>query len=123
MIRLSIAALLLAVFANVISNILFKRGMQDARGETVRETVFAALTSGAIWAGFLCAGVLLVSYLFAIRTLPLGASYATVTALTIAILTAWGIVTGTEPADPVRLAGIGAIVFGFVLVTVSLGRA
>ena len=75
-----------------------------------------------IWLGFLCAGVLLVSYLFAIRTLPLGASYATVTAMTIAILTAWGIFSGSEPADPLRLAGIGAIMIGFVLVTVSLGR-
>lgn len=116
-------ALLLAVLGNTIANIALKRAMQGMDAENRLQAVLGLLGSGFFWLGIGSAGVLLVSYLFAIRTLPLGASYATVTALTIAILTAWGMVTGAEPADAVRLAGIAAIVVGFVLVTVSLGRA
>ena len=116
-------ALVLAIAGNTIANIALKRAMLGVGTGSRTEAVLVLLGSGAFWLGLASAGVLLVSYLVAIRTLPLGASYATVTGTTIALLTVWGIVTGTEPADPVRLAGVGAIVVGFVLVTVSLGRA
>ena len=116
------AALLLAVIGNTVANIALKRAMQDIGSGSRIQVLLGLLGSGFFWLGLISAGVLLVAYLVAIRTLPLGASYATVTALTIAILTSWGIFWGTEPADPVRMAGIGAIVIGFVLVTVSLGR-
>ena len=123
MIKLSFMALILAIIANVVSNLLLKKAMVTAKGDTVRETVFGVLTSVWAWAGFLCLAVLLVSYLTAIRTLPLGPSYATVTAMTIAMLTAWGMLSGTEPLTVIKLVGIGAIIIGFILITVPFGRA
>lgn len=122
MIKLSILALCLAILANVVSNLLFKHAMTTVKGETPLQTVLGVLTSIPAWAGFLCAGVLLASYLYAIRTLPLGPSYASVTAMTIALLTAWGMISGTEPLVPVKLVGIAAIIIGFVLITVPFGR-
>lgn len=114
-------ALGLAVAANFCANIALKRAMQGVGGDSLREVITSLLFSWPFWVGIGAAVVLLSAYLFAIRILPLGTSYAAVTALTIALLTTWGFWTGSDPFTLAKVIGVMAIIIGFVLVTLPFG--
>ena len=116
-------ALGLAVAANFCANLALKRAMVGVTGENLREIIFNLLGSLPFWVGVGSALVLLGAYLFAIRILPLGTSYAAVTALTIALLTTWGFWTGSDPITLAKVVGVFAIIVGFVLVTFPFGAS
>lgn len=116
-------ALGIAVAANFTSNLALKRAMQQVEGGGLFRTATTLAGSMAFWTGIGCALVLLAAYLYAIRTLPLGISYATVTGLNIALLTGWGVLSGTDPVSLIRMVGVGVIILGFVLVVVPSGAA
>lgn len=109
-------ALGLAIVANVVANISLKRAMQDLEVDGLRSVVTGLVGSGAFWLGICCLAVLLSSYLFAIRLIPLGIAYAGVTSLTIALLTVWGMLYGGEQVGTLRLFGIIAVILGFVCI-------
>lgn len=113
---LGFLALGLAILANVIANISLKRTMQGLEVDGLRSIILGLLGSGLFWLGIGCLAVLLSSYLFAIRIIPLGIAYAGVTSLTIALLTIWGVLYGGESLGPVRLIGIIAVILGFVCI-------
>ncbi len=113
-------ALTLAILANVVSNILLKRAMQNLEADDLRSTILELLNSGSFWMGISSLAVLLSAYLFAIRLIPLGIAYAGVTSLTIVLLTVWGIFYGGESVGTVRLIGIVAVVLGFVCIVIPL---
>ena len=118
---LGYVALGIAVLANFTANIALKRAMQQVGGGSLGDILLGLLGSLAFWTGIGSAVVLLSAYLFAIRTLPLGTSYAAVTALTIAALTVWGFWTGSDPVTIFKAIGVMAIILGFLLVTLPLG--
>lgn len=123
MINLGYVALGIAVIANFVANLALKRAMQQVGGGGLGDTLATLIGSLAFWIGIGSAMVLLGAYLFAIRTVPLGISYATVTALTIALLTAWGTLSGADPFSAVKMTGVAVIIFGFVLIMAPLGSA
>lgn len=116
-------ALGIAVIANFVANLALKRAMQQAGSGSLADILFALLASIWFWSGIISAVVLLGAYLFAIRTVPLGVSYATVTALTIALLTTWGFLLGSDSFSVIKIVGVTAIIAGLVLITVPLGSA
>jgi hypothetical protein len=87
-------ALGVAVFANAGSQLCLKRGMGviATRGET--PLIKAALTNWPLIAGLALAGVLLLSYLFALQKVPLRLAYAGVTIGSLCVIVASGIITG-----------------------------
>lgn len=113
---LGFLALGLAILANVIANIALKQAMQSLEVDGLRSVVLGLLGSGAFWLGICSLAVLLSSYLFAIRLIPLGIAYAGVTSLTIALLTLWGMLYGAEQVGMLRLIGIAAVILGFVCI-------
>jgi len=114
--------MIVAIAANVTANLLLKRAMGGIDGARPLEALVHFLTSWTAWAGIASAGILFVSYLMAIRTLPLAPTYAAVTATTIALLTAWGLTLGGEAFSLPKLLGILAIAVGFVLIVVPFDR-
>lgn len=112
----SILALSIAILANASANIFLKRAMETAGGGSTAAMIWTVITSATAWIGFASAGLLLISYLAAIRSLPLGPAYASVTGVTIAILTTWDTVAAGESLGLMKLSGIGLIVVGFILV-------
>ena len=115
---ISIIAVIVAITANVASNILFKAAMQRASGEGFLQVALSVARTWQIWLGLTLAGVLVVSYLIAIRNLPLGPTYAQVTGMTIALLTLWGYVMGGQSLDVIKLLGTALIIAGFLLVVI-----
>lgn len=122
MIGLGYLALGIAVLANFSSNLAFQRAMQQVEGGSLGEILWSLLGSFPFWLGIGFAMVLLGAYLFAIRILPLGTSYAAVTALTIALLTTWGFWSGSDTLTWAKVTGILAIIVGFVLITGPFGN-
>lgn len=114
-------ALAVAVGSNFVANIALKRAMGRVSGDNLWEVLGTLLSTAAFWVGMGFAVLLLGSYLFAIRILPLSTSYAAVTALTIALLTVWGFWSGTDTLTLPKVVGVIAIIAGFVLVTVPFG--
>lgn len=112
-------ALLLAICSNAFANVMLKRAMSGIEAEGPGAVAAALLRSGAFWAGIAGAVVLLGAYLLAIRSLPLGPTYAAVTSVTIALLTAWGLTFGQESLGWMKLAGVGAVILGIVLIVAS----
>lgn len=109
-------ALGLAIIANVVANIMLKRAVQGLDTESVRSIALSMLGSGAFWIAICSLTILLSSYLFAIRLVPLGVAYAGVTSVTIALLTAWSMLYGGESLGWLRVFGIAAIILGFICV-------
>lgn len=87
-------ALAVAVFANAGSQLCLKRAMGAiaARGET--PLLKAAVGNMPLIAGLALAGVLLLSYLFALQKVPLRLAYAGVTIGSLCIIVASGVVMG-----------------------------
>jgi multidrug transporter EmrE-like cation transporter len=103
--------LLVAVAANVTANISLKLAMssQPSEGEARLLRLF---TQGSFWVGLLAAGVLLVSYLLALRTIAVSTAYVAVTSLAmIGLVLAERKVFGA-PIDASKLAGMACVVVG-----------
>ncbi len=109
-------ALLLCVVGNVTANIGFKKLMETLRLEVSLQNAVAIITNPWLWIGGGGSLLLLVSYLYAIRTLPLGVAYPIATSLgTVAVATA-GILLFAEPARLTNVLGIALVVSGVLLI-------
>lgn len=120
---LGFLALGVAVAANFVANLALKRAMVQVEGGGLVAIALTLLGSLAFWIGIGSAMVLLAAYLYAIRTVPLGISYASVTALTIGLLTTWGFLSGAEPVTLTRMIGVAVIIAGFILVMLPSGSS
>lgn len=114
-------ALGIAVAANFTANLALKRAMVHSGAEGLAATLLSLLGSLAFWIGIGSAMVLLGAYLYAIRTVPLGISYAAVTALNIALLTVWGVLSGADSFSALKMTGVAVIILGFILIMVPAG--
>lgn len=112
-------ALILAVAANVGANISFKYFIQNTEFNGLWPSVAAIARQPTFWIGG-CLGVaLLGSYLYALRGIPIGVAYTTATSLSIAGITAAGVLIYGE-AFGLRMAiGLACVVAGVYLIMSS----
>lgn len=78
---LSWAALALAIMANVAANTSLKQAMISVSTDSDKSILLQVLAVPSFWIGLVFAGVLLLSYLVAIRNMPVGTAYAFTTSL------------------------------------------
>ena len=109
--------LAIAVAANVATNLLLKKTMNSADApfgvELARQVVF----SPWLWASLVAGGLLLASYLLAIRTLDLSLSYAIVTCTALLSITIFSSFFFGESLTVLKITGILLIISGIVLIT------
>ncbi len=67
------------------------------------------------WIGLCAAGILLASYLLAIRDIGLGISYAVVTSAALVLVTISAAVAFHEPISSATIVGIGLIMMGIAV--------
>lgn len=112
-------ALIIAVGASVGLNILFKIGVREIGIQSVTGSVLDHLRNPYIWAGFFCAFVLLGSYLYAIRSIPIGVAYPFVAGLGAAGLTVFGWLLFGEAIGYAKVTGAAFVVIGVILLSQS----
>ena len=109
-------ALLVSVAANIAANIAFKRFMTGATLEPTWPALRDALLTPSLWIGFVCAGTVLLAYLFAIRLVPMGVAYATATSLSALGITVAGVLLFGETLKASAVIGIALVVGGVLLI-------
>ena len=109
-------ALLLCAGANIGANLALKRAVGGRALEFTWPALFALLRDPFLWLGFALAGLVLLSYLYAIRTLPIGLAYPVVTGLvTLGTFFAGSLVFG-DSMSLRALGGVTLITAGIILV-------
>lgn len=76
-------ALVVAVFANIMSNVALKIGVHSVDMKGDKHTFLSIIENPWLWGGVILAGVLLVSYVYALKGIALSVAYPSVTALSI----------------------------------------
>ena len=109
------AALVLAIIANVVANTSFKQAMISVDTSLDKSILLQVLALASFWIGLGFAGVLFLSYLVAIRNLPVGTAYAFTTSLAMAgIIIVESQLFGT-PVTTSKAAGIAVVALGIWL--------
>jgi multidrug transporter EmrE-like cation transporter len=78
---ISWTALLLAVAANIGANAAFKRAVASLSPGATESAPLQLLRNGYLWIGLTLAAVLLVSFLVALRQIPVSVAYLAISAL------------------------------------------
>jgi multidrug transporter EmrE-like cation transporter len=110
-------ALATAVAANVSANVALRSAVRAIEPGSPLQIALQLAATPLAWLGALCLGILLGSFLLAIRFLPLGLSYAIVTSSVIMLLTLFDALVAGASLGPARIAGLGAILVGVLLLT------
>lgn len=106
------AALVLAIIANVVANASFKQAMISVDTSLDKSILLQVLALASFWIGLGFAGVLILSYLFAIRHFPVGTAYAVTTSVAMAgIIIVESRLFGT-PVSTSKAAGIAFVALG-----------
>lgn len=114
---LSWAALALAIMANVAANTSLKQAMISVSTDSDKSILLQVLAVPSFWIGLVFAGVLLLSYLVAIRNMPVGTAYAFTTSLAmVGIIIVEHRLFGT-PVGMSKAAGIAFVALGVWLMT------
>ena len=109
-------ALLLCAGANISANLALKRAVGGRALEFTWAALLALLRDPFLWLGFALAGVVLLAYLYAIRTLPIGLAYPVVTGMvTLGTFFLGSLVFG-DSMSLRGLAGVAFIATGMILV-------
>lgn len=109
-------ALAICIAANIVANIAVKRAMDGTRLEASWEGFKEIVLQPWLWLGCTLAGVIFVSYLYAIRGVPLSSAYPIATSsATIGIALAGSILFG-EAIGVRGIAGIGFVLVGLILI-------
>lgn len=113
----NVIAILLCVVGNVAANVGFKRLIETAKLELTFDNAVSLIASPWLWLGGGGSMLLLFSYLFAIRSLPLSVAYPIATSLgTVAVAIA-GVALFSESLRPINMAGIALVVTGVLLIS------
>jgi small multidrug resistance pump len=116
-------ALCLAVLANLGANLALKLATSRVPDQSVTNSVATLLKQPWTWIGIVCAFVLFVSYVLAIREIGLGLSYAVVTTLTLVLVTVTAAFAFQERLGLSTFVGIGLIILGLaILVQLELSN-
>ena len=106
------AAIVLATIASIVANTSLKQAMITVDASLDKSTLLQVLGLASFWIGLVFAGVLFLSYLVAIRHLPVGTAYAVITSLAMAgIIIVESRLFGT-PVSTLKAAGIAFVALG-----------
>ena len=115
-------AIMLCVLANITANLCFKRAMTEVDMPLTLNGALQVLGRPWLWAGLLCASIVLTSYLYAIRGLPVGLAYSIVTSSVVVGTLLAGYVLFNEHLNAATIAGIVFVGIGVTLIaTQQLG--
>ena len=112
-------ALFVAVIANIGANIAFKHFLESSDLKWTKSAAVSAALHPSLWIGVGLGVTLLVSYLAALRGLPISVAYTTATTLSIAGITALGVLFYSEPFGWRMALGVATVVVGVLLITTS----
>ena len=110
-------ALLVAVAANIGANVAFKHFMETSDLSWNKAAAFKAVLHPSLWIGVTLGVTLLVSYLVALRGLPISVAYTTATTLSIVGITSVGVLMYGEPFGARMALGIAIVISGVLLIT------
>ena len=111
------AALALAVTANVVANASLRQAMVSVNSDSNKSVFVQVLTQPSFWICLVFAGILLLSYLAAIRNIPVGTAYAFTTSLAmVGIIVVEHRLFGTSISTS-KSAGIAFVALGVWLMT------
>lgn len=109
-------ALAIAVGANILANVSFKVAMTNYDANASGGNFFYLLQSWPLWIGILAASVLLGAYLFAIRALPIGVAYVSVTSLAMVGLVVSEKIFFGNPLGISKMVGLLLVVAGISMI-------
>lgn len=113
----NVVAILLCVLGNVTANVGFKRMVETANFEPTVPNAIALIANPWLWVGGGGSLILLGSYLFALRSMPLGVAYPIATSLgTVAVALA-GVLLFSESLRATNVIGIALVVTGVLLIS------
>ena len=106
-----------AVVANIGANTAFKIAVSSLPEGARLSSALKVFDKASLWIGLFLAGVLLLSYLIAIRQIPVSIAYATVTSLAMIGLVVVDSLLFDLTLSYVRLLGIGLVILGVFLLS------
>jgi multidrug transporter EmrE-like cation transporter len=110
-------ALIVAVLANVLTNISLKLAAKNVASGSLGNLPASFLAQPWTWVGVAAGGILLASYVVAIRQLGLGYCYATVTSLALVLLTIAAAVVLGERLTLTSVVGVSLVLLGVLCLT------
>lgn len=111
------ACLFAAVMFNIVSVSSLKSAVTGIEMAAPGRMVGQLLSVPAFWVGIVFAGLLLTSFLVAIRGLPLSITYALVTSLSMVGMTVSGAIFFGEALTVLKFAGVLLIIGGVVILS------
>ena len=105
----------IATAANVALNLLLRQGGKGLDTSSPRELLVSIVLSPWMWLAGVSAVVLLTAFVAAIRVYSLSLTYTAVTAMAMVALTALGVLLQYETVSAMRIAGLGLIVAGLIV--------
>lgn len=109
-------ALMVCIAANIGANVAVKRAMDSVQLEASWDGVKSVLLQPWLWLGCSLAGVIFLSYLYAIRGVPLSSAYPIATSsATIGVALAGSVLFG-EVIGARGIAGIACVLVGLMLI-------
>ncbi|MEM7268604.1 MAG: SMR family transporter [Pseudomonadota bacterium] len=111
--------LVIAVAANIATNFSLRSAIRSVDVSSPVALIGGLLTSPAAWIGIASAGVLLASFMGAIRLLSLSTAYAVLTALAITGIAVIEALWLGEAHSLQKIAGLGVITFGVLLLATA----
>jgi multidrug transporter EmrE-like cation transporter len=106
------AALAISVLANIISNLVLKSFTLTIPAQLEWRGALSLLANPLLWLGLVMTGIIFVTYVFAIRTLPLSIAYPIATGLAAVGITLVGCKVFGEPISLETIAGIALVIAG-----------
>lgn len=112
-------ALLLVVASNVGANAVLKHFVQTTEFSLSWHALFGAALKPSLWIGLSLSGILLASYLYAIKGLPLSTAYVFATTLSIVGITCAGVFLYGEAMAPRAMLGVAVVILGVSLIATA----
>lgn len=112
-----LGAIAVAVLANVTANIALKMAMAALVPGSPKAKIFQLLELVSFWVGLCAAGLLLVSYLVALRSGPVSVAYITVTSLAMVGLVFVEKSFFGSSIEMAKILGVCLVISGMILVT------
>ena len=109
-------ALAIAIASNVGANVALKTAMTSLGQGGEGPFLLRALQQVSLWVGLALAGVLLLSYLFAIRHIPVSIAYISVTSLAMVGLLIADLTWFGQPVSLGKLVGVCLVIGGVWLI-------
>ena len=112
-------ALFICIAANVSANASLKYAIGGVPLEFSKQTLFAVLRQPFLWVGFLMCGIVLLTYLYALRGIPMAIAYTTVAGTATIGMALVGVFMFNEILDIRAMFGIAFVLAGVSLLATS----